>query len=181
MRRDRTAAEARMREAFEASAADLLAYAERRIVPREDAADVISDAMLIAWRKVRSLPGDPEQARMWLFGVVKNTLRNHRRSTDARDAATERLKASVQLKSAGDHSEQTNTYLDTRAALATLPDELAELVRLIVGDGFTISEAAQLMGIPASTARSRYARARELLAAALTIHTHVDSATEVRR
>jgi RNA polymerase sigma-70 factor (ECF subfamily) len=48
-------------------------------------------------------------------------------------------------------------------AVAALPDELAELVRLVHWDGFRLVEAAELIGISASTARGRYARARELL------------------
>lgn len=167
MRRVQSPTDVQMREAFQANAADLFAYAERRVMPREDAADVLSDAMLIAWRKVDQLPADPQRARMWLFVIVKNTLLNHRRSTDAHDAAVEKLRALVRLRARRDESERVETELRVRAVLATLPAELAELVRLIIGDGFRIDEAAELMRIPASTARSRYARARELLAEAL--------------
>ncbi|WP_363551298.1 sigma factor-like helix-turn-helix DNA-binding protein [Microbacterium sp. LWH12-1.2] len=35
------------------------------------------------------------------------------------------------------------------------------------GDGFTLAEAADVLGIPSSTARGRYPRAREQLRAAL--------------
>jgi DNA-directed RNA polymerase specialized sigma24 family protein len=41
------------------------------------------------------------------------------------------------------------------------------VVRLVHWDGFTLGEAAALEGIPASTARSRYARAKRELAVAL--------------
>lgn len=54
-----------------------------------------------------------------------------------------------------------------RDALARLEDELAEIVRLVHGDGFTLVEVAQLLDVPASTVRGRYQRAKEILRAAL--------------
>jgi RNA polymerase sigma-70 factor (ECF subfamily) len=167
MRRDRGDAAERMRAAFEASAADLLAYAERRVLPREDAADVISEAMVVAWRKVAALPADPQAARMWLFAIVKNTLLNHRRGARRRDDAVENLKAVIRADvAAGSHEglEQLDRELQVRAALAAIPADAAELIRLVFWDGFSLAEAAQLQKLPASTVRSRYARARELLA-----------------
>ncbi|WP_415127831.1 sigma factor-like helix-turn-helix DNA-binding protein [Microbacterium sp.] len=45
--------------------------------------------------------------------------------------------------------------------------KLAELVTLVHWDGFTIAEAGLLQGVPASTARGRYQRARARLLALL--------------
>jgi RNA polymerase sigma-70 factor (ECF subfamily) len=53
---------------------DLLAYAMRRAASPEDAADVLSETYLIAWRKLEQVPpGD--SARLWLFGVAANVPR----------------------------------------------------------------------------------------------------------
>ena len=57
--------------------------------------------------------------------------------------------------------------MDLVEAVEALPVELAELVRLVHWDGFSLTEAAELVGVGSSTARSRYARARELLREAL--------------
>jgi DNA-directed RNA polymerase specialized sigma24 family protein len=57
--------------------------------------------------------------------------------------------------------------LEVRDAIARLDRELAEIVRLVHWDGFTLGEVAALEGIPASTVRSRYAHAKRELAAAL--------------
>ena len=51
-----------------------------------------------------------------------------------------------------------------------LPPELVELVRLIHWEGFTIAEASTLVDIPPSTARTRYAKARQLLKQELSAH-----------
>jgi len=57
--------------------------------------------------------------------------------------------------------------LEVRDAIARLDPELAELVRLVHWDGFSLGEVAALEGIPASTVRSRYAHAKRELAVAL--------------
>lgn len=56
-----------------------------------------------------------------------------------------------------------------RDAIARLDADRAEIVRLVHGDGFSLAEASELLGIPASTARGRYQRAKEELRAALSI------------
>jgi len=53
--------------------------------------------------------------------------------------------------------------LAVRDAIQHLPVELAEVVRLVHWEGFTLAEVAQLEGIAASTVRSWYARAKDLL------------------
>lgn len=54
-----------------------------------------------------------------------------------------------------------------RDAIDRLEPDLAELVRLVHWERLTIADAAEVLGIPASTARGRYAKAKEELRAAL--------------
>lgn len=158
-----------MRAAFEANATDLLAYLERRIEPRSHAADVLGDAMEIAWKRVRDLPEAPEQARMWLFVVARNTLLNHRRALGRQRAAVDRLRGVIVADVAGAASE--TDHVELRATVATAMAQLdaadAELLRLVAWDGFTLAEVAELEGIAASTVRSRYATALRRLEAVL--------------
>ena len=70
----------------------------------------------------------------------------------------ERVAAAITVARMPDDAE----VLDVRAAVDPLPTELAELVRLVHWDGF-VEEAAAHLGVPASTARSRHARAKQLL------------------
>ncbi|SMH49027.1 RNA polymerase, sigma subunit, ECF family [Rathayibacter oskolensis] len=150
----------RMRAAFEANAIDLLAYLERRIEPRTAAADVLGDAVEVAWKKVRALPREPEQARMWLFTVAKNTLANHRRGLGRHRAAVEKLREVLivdQAAHGADDVDQAETRMIVQRALASLRPQDAELVRLVHWDGFALAEVAALESLPASTVRSRYA------------------------
>ena len=143
--------------ALRANQADILAYLVRRVDNREDAADLFGDAYLTAWSKRRSMPDDAEGARKWLFVIARNTLLNHYSRSRRARALTATLRDELRTTNADDPTEQ---HLEVREAIAALTPEQAELVRLIHWDGFSITDAAEFMGIPASTARSRYAVAR---------------------
>ena len=54
---------------------------------------------------------------------------------------------------------------EVRKLVLDLPDRYRELVMLVHWDGFSIAEAAQMLGLGQSTARTRYARARDRLRA----------------
>lgn len=156
-----TAFEARLRE----NETDIVRYLQRRLENDADAAEAYGEYLLTAWRKRRKCPEDATPARTWLFVVARNTLLNARRSLARRSAATAEFVASLRTIPAVDPSA-TET-LDIARALRTLPDDDAELVRLIYWDGFASHEAAAIIGLNPSTARSRLSkvkrRLRELL------------------
>ncbi len=141
----------------------LLGYFLRRVASSDDAAELVSETMIEAWRVIRRMPGDDQAARMWLFGVARNVLRHHHRGRRRRDALVERLGWAARLARMPDDE----LIVEVRAAVDELPGELAELVRLVHWDGFTLEAAAEHLGIPASTARGRHARAKQLLRAVL--------------
>ncbi|MFT4258633.1 RNA polymerase sigma factor [Microbacterium sp.] len=154
-----------MTAAFEANASDLLSYLSRRI-GAEDAPDLLGESMVIAWRRVRELPKEPERARMWLFGIARGTLLNHARGQRRRWALADRIRVQVREDIAAPGADAA---ADVRDAIDRLDPDLAELIRLVHWDRMSIADAAELLGIPASTARERYQRAKEGLRAALSI------------
>lgn len=149
--------------ALRATADDLLAYFQRRTASPEDAADLLGETMLQAWRRVDQLPEPPERQRMWLFTIAAHVLANGRRSSRRRAALTARLRATLVDAPEPDHAGSS----DVRDAVLRLHNAQRELVMLVHWDGFTIVEAAELLGLNPSTARGRYAAARQALQAAL--------------
>jgi RNA polymerase sigma-70 factor (ECF subfamily) len=149
----------RLEPVLREAAPALLGYFVRRIEVAEDAADLVNETMIAAWKSVRRTPDDPVEARMWLFGIARNILAHHDRAQRRREALVDRLARAIGEAKAPDR----DTDLEVRAAIASLPDKLAELVRLVHWDGFSLEEAAVLTGVPASTARGRHARAKQLL------------------
>lgn len=148
--------------ALSAASADLLAYLQRR-VGFDDAPDLLGETMVIAWRRVADLPDDPEQTRMWLFGIARGTLLNHARGERRRWALADRIRVTTSHAA----SPPADDGVEVRDAIARLVPDLAELVRLVHWERMTLADAAQLLGIPDSTARTRYARAKEELRAVL--------------
>lgn len=151
-----------------ANAGDLLAYLERRSNPRADAADILSEALIVAWKKSAKAPADDVGGRMWLFTIARNTLLNSRRAAHRRLAATERLRQELR-HAQSTQSPDVGDALAVREAVNGLPPNLREVIALVHWDGFSVVDAARIMGISASTARSRYAAAKVHLHSALVI------------
>lgn len=149
--------------ALEANSADLLAYLQRR-VGLDDAPDLLGETMVVVWRRVRDLPDDPRRARMWLFGIARTTVLNHARGERRRWALADRIRLHIETDAA---SPAADEGADVRDALARLDPDLAELLRLVHWERLSIAEAAEVLGLAASTARGRYARAKEELREAL--------------
>ena len=131
---------------------------------RDISGDLLGETLLQAWRRRDVLPDEPQRRRMWLFTIATNVLSNHTRSGRRRTALADRLR---------DHMSGTSPDVDlteiltVREAVLRLHDAQRELVMLIHWDGFSIVEAAEILGINASTARGRYSAARETLKRAL--------------
>ena len=159
-----------VRAALEQTADDLLRYLERRVHVPADAADLLNDTMLQAWRRTADCPADTQRQRMWLFTIAANVLSNHRRGSSRRLRLANRLREHFIVEPAPDHAEPSAV----RDAVLRLHDSHRELVMMIHWDGLTITEAAELLGLNASTARSRYAAARQTLRDALALATTAD-------
>jgi RNA polymerase sigma-70 factor (ECF subfamily) len=155
---------------LEVHAVDVLAYLQRR-TDHQDAADVLSEVLALAWRRVGDLPTDDERARMWLFATARNVLVNHHRSKRRASALSARLREQVVAQHRTAAAGTGDPVADSvRDAIDQLPAAQREVVTLVHWDGFTLTEAAEVTGVPSSTVRSRYAAARAELARRLQHH-----------
>ncbi len=136
----------------------VLGYLARRVVVPEDAADLLSEVLLTAWRRWDAVP-TPPQDRPWLFGVARNVLANHQRAGQRRDAATQAL-ARVLGAANTFAAEPSETVLDVRAAISSLEPLDREILTLTAWEGLTSAEVAAVVDLPSSTVRFRLARAR---------------------
>jgi len=149
------------------ASADLLAYFEHRVRGAE-AADLLSETMVTAWRRIDAMPEDPTEARMWLFGVARNVLANAERTVQRRSKLADKLRTHLNTEPPAPDGDQA---IEVRAAVTRLSPDLRELIGLIHWDGFSIAEAATIIGIPSSTATTRYQTARQHLSELLTATT----------
>lgn len=144
---------------------DLLAYALRRAKSPEDSADVVAETLLIAWRKLDSIPPG-ENARLWLFGVARNVLRRGVRRERMEGAAVERLAGELRASIAPAPAAEVGSPV-LRNALARLPGPQREVILLAAWEGLTPREIAVVTGVPVNLVRVRLHRARARLKQAL--------------
>jgi RNA polymerase sigma-70 factor (ECF subfamily) len=154
--------DSRFRELYEATWGPLLGYAIRRAASADEAADVVAETFLVAWRRLDSVP-DGDEARLWLYGVARGVLANQRRGSVRRSRLAERLQQHLPTMIAGGWEQTSDTRHVVNAAMARLDDEDRELLRLAGWEGLSPTEIAIASGIPPATARTRLHRARNRL------------------
>ena len=158
---------ARFEALHRAHARAVLAFAIRRAASAEDAADVVADTFLVAWRRLDDVP-DGDGARLWLYGVARRVAANHRRGARRRDRLGARLAEHLHpLLLTPDVTATSDDVSAVRAALARLPEDDRELLQLVAWEGLTSTQIGTVMGVPAATVRTRVHRARNRLRAAL--------------
>jgi RNA polymerase sigma-70 factor (ECF subfamily) len=144
---------------------DVLAYALRRAPGPEDAADVVAETFLIAWRRLDDVPRGAD-SRLWLYGVARRVLANQRRGERRRLRLGERLRAELAgaLPSYPPPSAERSAVL---AALSRLDADDRELLLLVGWEGLEPAQAARVLGCSGGTVRSHLHRARRRLRAAM--------------
>lgn len=153
----------RFEELFAAHREAVLGYLRRRTDSGHDAADLLADTFLVAWRRLDDVPLDP-QTRPWLYGVARRVLANHRRGEGRRHALATKLRDEL--------TELDTTELpdDSPAARAfrALPEQDQELLSLVAWEELDTAEIATVLGISRNAVRIRLHRARKRFAKLLT-------------
>lgn len=130
-----------------------------------DAEDALQDTFLNAYRALGRF-GGRARVSTWLYRIAANASydvinRRHGRDQALGDDGAHEPAAP------GDSFAQSSQRQALERALAALPDEFREAVVLCDVAGLGAGEAAELLGVPAGTVKSRVFRARALLAIAL--------------
>ncbi|MFE4395059.1 RNA polymerase sigma factor [Kitasatospora xanthocidica] len=156
-------------ELFDETADDLYRYAVRVVGDRAVAEDVVQLTFLEAWRLRGRLREDDGPVRPWLFGIAAQVLRNTTRAARRHRAALARLPDRGVLP---DFAEELAGRLDDDARLAAVRRALGglrkaerEVFGLCVLAGLDYVSAAEALGVPIGTVRSRLSRARTKLRA----------------
>ncbi len=148
---------ARFEALYGAHRSSIAAYVRRRVI-EHDVEDVIAQVFLIAWRRFAMIPPPPED-RLWLFGVARRMVADHRRSTVRRRRLSQRLAEEARGPIGPVGTFETMQWRVDRAMQALRPGE-REVLRLVLWDGASHAEAAALFGCTANAAELRYRRAR---------------------
>jgi RNA polymerase sigma-70 factor (ECF subfamily) len=144
----------------------LWAVAVRTLGDREEAADAVQDALVSAFRRAEGYRGDAA-VTTWLHRIVVNACLDRVRRRKARPTQPlpeheERIDLRGQAP-APDPAEQTERRSLVMAALHELSEDHRRAVVLVDMEGYSVDEAAELLGCPSGTVKSRCARARAKL------------------
>lgn len=139
--------------------ADGLAGAVRGVLgPRADAAEVLQEAFLKAWKSWdhKEPPRDPVA---WVFVLTLNLARDHRRKALRRGPHLELEEVDDAEMFSTDRPEamlaRGETLAAARAAILALPEEQKEVFLMRTSGELSFSAVAHALGIPIGTAKSR--------------------------
>lgn len=151
-----------------------------------DAEDLVAESVTKAWMAIDTL-ADRERFRPWIFRILHNCFISGRRKRSVRPVET----ALDDLFSDEGEQDLTDLLLDQPeaflawwanpelqvsnaalgqeilSAIEALPECFRTTILLITVEGLGYDEAAEVLGVPAGTVRSRMKRGRTLLQKAL--------------
>jgi RNA polymerase sigma factor (sigma-70 family) len=153
--------EERFHRLYETGRGRVVAYAMRRTLNTEDAADVVAETFAIAWRRLETVP-DGEREVPWLYAVARRVIANRVRRSSTRSELVRRL--AHELATSSPVMEESDPgRLAALSALDRLSDEDREILMLVAWDGLTSQELAWTLSCSPTAARIRLYRARARL------------------
>jgi RNA polymerase sigma-70 factor (ECF subfamily) len=157
---------AAMRELHDRHVAWVTARLRRRCSDPDAVAEAVQDTFVAVWRGAGRWDGRGEPAA-WLWGIAIRRLigvvRTRRRWLPVARPSRE----SGQVVAAEEQVLLGIEHGGLQGALGQLSPELRAVVQATVLDGLTTREAAQLLGIPSGTVKTRMMRAKAQLRGAL--------------
>ena len=144
---------ATFRQLVEATIPALRRYARALTRDADIADDLVQDTLVRALRSEHLFHGG--EVRSWLYTILTNLNRNRLRSLSRRP-----LMSPIEDNDAPDLAGPEAGGRDIERALATLVDEQRDALLLVVLEGLSYREVAEVQGVPIGTVMSRLARAR---------------------
>lgn len=159
-----TERQARFEALYAANHRSIFGYALRRTASPDDAADILAETFLAAWRRLDELPSG-DDAGLWLYGVARRVLATYYRGERRRSALADRLRA--ELPSSYVPPEFDGELAKIAEALRRLPRRQREVLALNAWEGLDCGEIATVFGCSRNAVRIRLHRARIRLIAEL--------------
>ncbi|MBP2403142.1 Sigma-K factor [Streptomyces netropsis] len=143
-----------MRALYDEHAGPLLGFVLRLVGgDRQRAEDVVQETLLRAWRNADRLRGASGSVRPWLVTVARRIVIDGHRSRQSRPREVDA--GPLELIPAADEIERALRLMTISEALGDLTEAHREALIETYFKGRTVSEAAEVLGVPAGTVRSR--------------------------
>ncbi|MET8749918.1 sigma-70 family RNA polymerase sigma factor [Streptomyces sp. NPDC059104] len=145
--------EALIRSVYEEHGNALLAYATRLTGDRAAAEDVVQETLIRAWRHSEVLVNGKGSVRGWLLTVARNIITDRYRAKAARPPEVSGAAAAPPVE--GDHADAVVDTMTVLGALDRLTPEHRDVLTELYYRQRSVAEAADRLGIPAGTVKSR--------------------------
>lgn len=142
--------------------ARFLAFLERRVGSRDEAEDLLQEALVRSLHRSPSLP-DSESTITWFYRVLRNALIDHYRRSGTRSRAFDRLALETEASTAPDAELENVVCQCVTSLLETLKPEYGTAIRRVDLEGVSVKGYAEEAAITPSNAGVRLHRAREAL------------------
>lgn len=146
---------------YELTNEHIAAYALRRCGTPEDAADLLAETYLVAWRRIDVVPSGHD-GLLWLYVTARQLLANRTRRLQREGALIGRLADELRGARKDPHDDAALTAL---GCLMALPPDQREILMLAGWEGLGARDIGRVLGCSATAARIRLHRARVLLRA----------------
>lgn len=146
-------AEALIRSLYAEHGRSLLAYATRLTGDRAAAEDVVQETLVRAWKHADNLVEGKGSVRGWLLTVARNIVTDRARARAVRPAEVAEVEDRPPVE--GDHSESVVNTMVVLDALDQVSPEHREVLVQLYYRGRSVAEAAQELGVPPGTVKSR--------------------------
>ncbi len=153
---------------------DVARFARSMAGDEADADDLVQETFLLAYRGYHTFRAG-DDPRRWLFTICRHVFLRHRQRAalfaeldDLGDPSSETMRAVFgHIAALVDGSAARLETMDLRpaidGAIANLPLDFRAVVVLIDIEGMSYASAAETLGVPVGTVRSRLYRGRRLL------------------
>jgi RNA polymerase sigma-70 factor (ECF subfamily) len=165
---NRSDGETRFRDLFDGHHRAVMAYFMRRIPNETDALDATEDVFLVAWRRIDKVP-EGDAALLWLYGVARKVLANHRRGNVRLSRLRRKIAAEPVYSPRDPASEAVRTVQEEHllAALATLRRKDREVLLLTYWEQLPHEDIGRIIGCSTEAVHVRRYRAVKRLGNAL--------------
>ncbi len=132
---------------------ELYKFALYTMKHRQDAEDVVSETVIIAYENIKKLKKE-ESFRSWIFTILMNQCRKHFKQQEK----TEELKEGMESERVTSEDNQ-----DLYQAFQTLENEERIILSCSILEGYSSEEIGDMLEMNSATVRSKKSRALEKL------------------
>ncbi len=130
----------------------------RLLGERESAEDLVQEGFLAVWNGAAAYSPAKGSVRTWILSIVHHRAVDRLRQGAAARRRQDALELVAQVTPAPDAADEAIGLLEAgevRSALADVPGDQLEVLRLAYYGGYTQNEIAEMLSLPLGTVKSR--------------------------